>query len=89
MGCRCLLACIDDCSEYTRRLMVVVTGVQTQMMLCVADSSPAMFKSFAACKLDVDTSSEHGEDSVQLWGAVTVRAISLHYPLFLGMCVLC
>ncbi|CAL8471833.1 g11375 [Coccomyxa elongata] len=43
----------------------------TQLMLCVADSSPAMFKSFAACKLDVDTSSEHGEDSLQLWGAVT------------------
>ncbi|BDA47709.1 hypothetical protein COCOBI_10-5600 [Coccomyxa sp. Obi] len=43
----------------------------TQLMLCVADSSPAMFKSFAACKLDADASSEHGEDSLQLWGAVT------------------
>ncbi len=49
-----------------------VDVLQTALMLCVADSSPAMFKSFAACKLDADAASGFGEDSVQLWGAVTV-----------------
>lgn len=52
--------------------------VQTQLMLCVADSSPAMFKNFAACKLDADSSNDYGEDSLQLWGAVTVTHLLSH-----------
>lgn len=50
--------------------------VQTRLLLCVADSSPAMFKSFAACKLEPAASSDFGDDGLQLWRAVTVSFLS-------------
>jgi hypothetical protein len=55
------------------RTLIVNLTVQTSLVLCVADVSPAMFKSFAACKLE-NSSNEFGDDSLALWGAVTVRA---------------
>ncbi|KAK9905590.1 hypothetical protein WJX75_002604 [Coccomyxa subellipsoidea] len=58
-------------SESAAQTVTVLTQEATQLMLCVADSSPAMFKNFAACKLDADSSNDYGEDSLQLWGAVT------------------
>ncbi len=47
-------------------------GVQTALLLCVADSHPGIFKTLAACKLE-NTSSEFGEDSIEVWAAITVR----------------
>ena len=47
--------------------------LQTALLLCVADSHPGMFKTLAACKLE-DLSNEFGEDSVQVWAAITVCA---------------
>ena len=44
---------------------------QTALLLCVADSHPGMFKTLAACKLET-LSNEFGEDSVQVWAAITV-----------------
>ena len=46
--------------------------MQTALLLCVADGHPGMFKTLAACKLE-DASGEFGEDSIQLWAAITVR----------------
>ncbi len=48
-------------------------SVQTALLLCVADSHPGMFKTLAACKLE-NVSNEYGEDSVQVWAAITVSA---------------
>lgn len=50
--------------------------MQTALLLCVADSHPGMFKTLAACKLEI-ISSEFGEDSIQVWAAITVSALSL------------
>ena len=47
-------------------------GAQTALLLCVADSHPGIFKTLAACKLE-NTSSEFGEDSIEVWAAITVR----------------
>ncbi len=52
--------------------------MQTALLLCVADSHPGMFKTLAACKLEI-ISSEFGEDSIQVWAAITVSA-----PLYAG-----
>ncbi|CAK0783103.1 hypothetical protein CVIRNUC_006298 [Coccomyxa viridis] len=42
----------------------------TALLLCVADSHPGIFKTLAACKLE-NTSSEFGEDSIEVWAAIT------------------
>lgn len=47
--------------------------LQTALLLCVADGHPGMFKTLAACKLE-PLSNEFGEDSVQVWAAITVSA---------------
>ena len=50
--------------------------MQTALLLCVADSHPGMFKTLAACKLEI-ISNEFGEDSIQVWAAITVSALAV------------
>ena len=52
--------------------------MQTALLLCVADSHPGIFKTLAACKLE-NTSSEFGEDSIEVWAAITVGSWPLPF----------
>ena len=53
---------------------------QTALLLCVADACPAMFKSLAAAKLEA-LPCTHGDSSLALWTAVTVRICTPLLPL--------
>ena len=53
------------------RLRLSCAGAQTGLLLCVADRHPGIFKTLAAGKLE-NRSSEFGEDSIEVWAAITV-----------------